>query len=105
MSECVHARMHVYLSVVFRLMGFEVLIQLLNLIVLITLCLPHCLTNQKILFFVFICKKSHSLLSLNNIEELLGKRTLPIPCHTEEIQYSSNKWEKNTNYLSELWHY
>ena len=49
----VHVRMYVcvYLSVVFRLMGFEVLIQLLNLIVLITLCLPHCLTNQKDFIF------------------------------------------------------
>ena len=55
--ECVHVSVHVYLSVVFRLMGFEVLIQLLNLIVLITLCLPHCLTNQKdFILFLFVKK-------------------------------------------------
>ena len=47
----------VYLSVVYSFDGFKVLIWLFNLIVLITLCLPSCLTDQKDFIFVFICKK------------------------------------------------
>lgn len=42
---------------------------------------------------------SHSLLSLNTIEELLSKSTVPIPCQTGGIQYSSINWERSTNYL------
>jgi len=44
---------------------------------------------------------SHSLLALNCVEELLGKKQVPISDHSTTIQYSADKWEKNVNYLSE----